>query len=192
MGTITMLLEQCKQGDEEALRLLCAKYWDELVVLARRRFGSLPRVAVDDTDVANSALMAFWSKARRGELPGVQDSGQLHAWLSTVVANKVVSEIRRQTAQKAGGGRRSDMPLLEHLAHTWELSPLEHQLVAETLQYYVEQLPEDVKSFAAFHLAGLNHQEIADRLGCSRRTVIRKLKVVFEIWAELAAKRGEG
>jgi DNA-directed RNA polymerase specialized sigma24 family protein len=134
MGTISMLLEQCKQGDEEALRLLCLKYWDELIALARRRFGSLPRVAVDDADVVNSALMAFWTKARRGELPGVRDSGQLHAWLITVVANKVVSEIRRQKAQKAGGGRRSDALLLEQLAQTRELSPVEHQILADTLQ----------------------------------------------------------
>jgi RNA polymerase sigma factor (sigma-70 family) len=191
MGTISMLLEQCKQGDEEALRLLCLKYWDELIALARRRFGSLPRVAGDDADVVNSALMAFWTKARRGELPGVRDSGQLHAWLSTVVANKVVSEIRRQKAQKAGGGRRSDALLLEQLAQTRELSPVEHQILAETLQYYVEQLPEEVRAFAALHLAGLNQQEIAERVGCSRRTVIRKLKVVFDVWADLAGKRGE-
>lgn len=191
MGTISMLLAQCKEGDEDALRLLCSKYWDQLTALARRRFSTMPAVVVDDADVVNSALMAFWNKARGGELSGVQDSAQLNAWLSTVVANKVVSELRRRSAQKAGGGRRSDSPLLEDLAQAREISPLEQQILDETLQHYVEQLPEDVRPFAALHLAGLNQQQIADRLQCSRRTVIRKFKVVFEIWAELAAERGE-
>ncbi len=191
MGTISMLLAQCKEGDEDALRLLCGKYWDELAALARRRFGTVPTVVVDDADVVNSALMAFWNKARGGELPGVQDSAQLSAWLSTVVANKVVSEIRRSSAQKAGGGRRSDSPLLADLAQAREISPLEQQILDETLQHYVDQLPQDVRPFAALHLAGFDQQQIADRLECSRRTVIRKLKVVFETWAELAADRGE-
>jgi DNA-binding NarL/FixJ family response regulator len=58
------------------------------------------------------------------------------------------------------------------------------QLV-EQYQILLERLGDDkLRQIAVWKLEGWTNGEIADKLNCSRRTVIRKLETIRLIWSE--------
>ena len=57
--------------------------------------------------------------------------------------------------------------------------------VAEEYQRLLDRLAdENLRRVAVWKMEGLTADEIADRLGCSRRTVARKLDTIRIIWSE--------
>jgi DNA-directed RNA polymerase specialized sigma24 family protein len=57
--------------------------------------------------------------------------------------------------------------------------------VADQVRQMLHDLPDDIlRELAMLKLAGCTNQEAADRLGCSERSVKRKLMVIRTIWSE--------
>jgi RNA polymerase sigma factor (sigma-70 family) len=200
-GSVSAWIEQLKAGDEGALSKLYARYWPYLVKLARRKLKGLPRRATDEEDVAQQAFWGFYQTVRAGRVPKLTNRHQLIALLSHITACKAANEIKHEVGvQKRGGGHvRGESALeapsagqdgtsrgLEQIADN-ELSPQERIMLGDSYDHYVAALPEHLREFAELHLAGLTHQEIADQLGCTERTVDRKLALILAHWQRMAA-----
>ena len=191
MGSISILLDECKQGEEQALAKLCARYWVYFVETARGRLRSRPLRTADAEDVVVSAMLTFWQRAKNGQLAGLETCDQLQAWLATVIANKVVDRYRQERTEKSGG-KQSPVALFAAAAVADdELSPADRELLSDNYEHYVNGLPDELRPLAELHLAGFTYEEIAARLGCVRRTVVRRIKVIREIWAEMANLAGD-
>ena len=67
-----------------------------------------------------------------------------------------------------------------------EPSPEAIAIFAEQCQRLFESLgDESLRQVVSLRLEGFTGEEIAERLGCNRRTVTRKLELIRETWLEL-------
>ena len=76
---VPVWLQRLADGDEGAARDIWNKYFGQLVTLARRRLGGLPRRIADEEDIAASAMGSFYRGVKDGrytQLGGPNFCGQ--------------------------------------------------------------------------------------------------------------------
>jgi DNA-directed RNA polymerase specialized sigma24 family protein len=198
-GSVTRWIDQLKAGDPDAAQPLWERYFDRLVRLARRKLVSGRRRGgdEDEEDAALSAFDSFCAGAARGRFPLLGDREDLWRLLVVITARKAGAQAQRRRAQKRGGDlRRVDLAagedldglVLEGLAGP-EPTPEFAAIVVEEYERLLEELgDDDLRRVAVWRLEGLTNDEIADRLGCARRTVARRLDLIRKIWS---AEAGE-
>ncbi len=202
--SVSAWIEQLKAGEEAALARLHARYWPYLVGMARRKLGTAPRRASDEEDIAQQVFWGFYRSLRAGRLPRLANRHQLLALLSHITACQAVNQLQHELGvRKRGEGRiqgesalegpAGDDPTrgLEQIADS-RLSPQEQALLDDCYRYYVGALPGHLRDYAELHLAGLTYREIGDRLGCTERTVDRKMALILSHWQRLAAESLDG
>jgi DNA-directed RNA polymerase specialized sigma24 family protein len=185
-GSITELLRRLAAGDAEAAQRLWALYFPRLLGLAQRRLAGHAPAADDAEGVALSALASFFLGAGRGGFPALHDRDALWGLLTVITARKALDLVARQGRQKRGGGRAPVAQDLDQLAAPQRPPDLEAEL-AEECQRLIERLGDErLRSVAVWKLEGQTDAEIAQRLGCSIRTVERKVRLIRTILAEEA------
>ena len=193
-GSVTRWLRELKAGDPAAAQRLWARYFADLVRLARARLRKAPRAAEDEEDVALSAFGAFCTAAARGRFPRLDDRDDLWRVLVTVTERKASDLLRRQRRLKRGGGRvapEADLAgpegdLLDHLAGTAP-TPEFAALVAEEYRRRLAALPDAaLRRVAVLKMEGYSNEEIAGRLGLGLRSVVRKLERIRRTWLAVA------
>ena len=97
--SVTVWLEQIKQGNDEAARRLWERYFPDLVKLARKRLAGTPRRMEDEEDVAPSALDSFCRAADAGRFPHLNDREGLWRLLASITQRKAIDLIRRAHAK---------------------------------------------------------------------------------------------
>jgi RNA polymerase sigma factor (sigma-70 family) len=187
LGSISLLIAQAKDGDSAALGKLHQRYWPQLVARARQRLRGAPLRNADEEDVAQTAFIAFYESVQRQRLPKLENRHQLLALLSHIVACRAVNEIRQAVTARRGGGQVQTRSSVELLAENQDASPEQEAIVNDCYEFYMRQLPDQLREFAVRHLGGLNSQEIADELGCTRRTVERKMSLLRKHWRQMAS-----
>jgi RNA polymerase sigma factor (sigma-70 family) len=202
IGSVSTWIEQLKAGDEAALGKLHARYWPYLVNLARRKLGDAPRRATDEEDVAQQAFWGFYKSLRAGKLPQLTNRHQFLALLSHITGCQAANQIKHELGvQKRGEGAIKGESFLDVKATSGDIprrgleqvadrdpSPEERILLEDCYRHYVSSLPEHLRDYAELYLAGLTYREIADRLGCTERTVDRKMMLLFAHWQRLATE----
>jgi DNA-directed RNA polymerase specialized sigma24 family protein len=195
-GSVTLCIEPLKAGDEGAARSLWYRYFDSLVRLARNRLRGAPRAVRDEEDIALSAFHCLCQGASAGRFPELADRGKLWRLLATIVAQKAVDERRHEGRDKRGGGRTIGAVDLardgdEGDALAWvvgrEPSPDVTAIRREDYRHLLDQLRDDeLRAIAVWKFEGQDNDEIARRLGCSPRSLRRKLCAIREAWLRQA------
>ena len=197
----TYWLPALQQGNEQAAERLWREYFVKIVRLAKRRMEGLRLRAADEEDVALSAMNSFCRLAQNREEP-IADSTELWKLLATIVKRKVNKERQRQFAAKrqeyrlAGesalapqddgadedsdglaqfSGRDPSPELAAELAETWE------RILA---------MP-DAEKLVALKNDGYSNSEIAEKMGCSTRTIQRAIEKIRKEWENWQAKAEE-
>lgn len=191
LGTVSIWIARAKTGDDFALADLHQRYWDDLVTLARKRLKRAPVADRDAEDVAQDAFIVMYESMQAGKIPRLKNRQQWIAFLTHIIACRTVNEYKRSTAMKRGGGKLIDMDTSTLNEIDAKDSPELRAIVNDCYDHYLRQLPDHLREFAELHLAGLTSTEIADQLGCVRRTVERKLQVLKLYWAEIAESHFE-
>jgi DNA-directed RNA polymerase specialized sigma24 family protein len=191
-GSITRYIPSLKQGDPDAVRRLWERFYGRLA-LARLR--AVPRRTADEEDVVVSVFDSFCASAARGRFPRLADRNDLWRILVTITARKASDLARHEQRQKRGAGRirdaadlgGSDEPDVLELVAGPDPSPDLAASAAEECRRLLGLLAEDTfRQIALDRMAGYTDDEIAARLGCTRRTVMRKLVIIRNVWnAEL-------
>jgi DNA-directed RNA polymerase specialized sigma24 family protein len=188
--SVTRWLGALKAGDPAAAQRLWARYFTDLVRLARARLGAAPRAAEDEEDVALSAFNSFCTAAAQGRFPRRDDRDDLWHVLVTLTERKASALLQRQRRQKRGGGRVAleadvagpEQELLDHLAGSAP-TPEFAALVAEEYRQRLAALPDPaLREVAVLKLEGYSNQEIAGRIGLGLRSVVRKLDLIRRTW----------
>ena len=194
--TPTYWLPALQQGNEQAAERLWREYFVKTVRLAKRRMGGLRLCAADEEDVALSAMNSFCRMAKNREDP-IVDSTELWKLLSTIVRRKANKERQRQFAAKRqehrlvgesdvasdrdGGESENGNGIAQFSSR--EPSPELAAELAETWERILE-LP-GAEELVPYKNDGYSNSEIAEKMGCSTRTVQRtleKIKKEWEIW----------
>jgi DNA-directed RNA polymerase specialized sigma24 family protein len=194
-GSVTHWLGLLKAGDATAAQPLWDRFFTRLVGLARAKLRGLPCGPADEEDVALSAFNRFCLAARRGQFPRLEDRDDLWQLLTVVAERKAHEHRRRERRQKRGGGRVHDEAWLERQASpeagekglaalaAQEPTPEFAALVAEEFRVLLGRLNDDnLRHVAVAKLEGCTNEETATALGCSVRTVERKLQLIRKIW----------
>jgi DNA-directed RNA polymerase specialized sigma24 family protein len=190
-GSVSHWLGDLKVGDMAAAQPLWERYFEQLVVLARAKLRRLPRTgaAQDEEDAALSAFNSFCAGAAQGKFPKLDDREDLWKLLVVITARKSIAQANRQRRLKRGGGRiieaaDAGAKGLDLVAGS-EPTPEFAAMVAEEFQRLLEALEDDgLRDVAVRRMEGYTCDEIADGLGCARRTVARRLDLIRRTWQE--------
>jgi RNA polymerase sigma-70 factor (ECF subfamily) len=163
-GVDGRLLEACRQGDREALRVLFDAYKDRVFSLAVHFVGDETAA----TDVAQEVFLRLFS--RIGQFRG---EARFDTWLFRLVANVCLDEHRR---------RRRLAPLPPEGDTAWPEGPgsperrLAERQMRDTVRAAVARLSPKLRlPILLRYLEDLSYEEIAAVLGCTKGTVGSRL-----------------
>jgi DNA-directed RNA polymerase specialized sigma24 family protein len=197
-GSVTRWIGLLKGGDPRAAHHLWQRYFHRIVALARTRFGHAPRAVADEEDAALSAFRNLCEGAADGRFDQLQDRDDLWRLLAIITARKAADLRKQQGRFKRGGGKVLRATELgtgghpESLAQGFERlasgdpTPEFAAMMAEEFHRRLGALDDELRQVALLRLEGHSNDEIADHLGCARRTVARRLEQIREAWAGAA------
>jgi RNA polymerase sigma factor (sigma-70 family) len=181
---------------EEAAQRLWEHYFERLVRLARKRLGPGKRRMSDEEDVVLSAFDSFCRGAAAGRFPRLEDRDDLWKLLVRITCRTAYDHQKRECRDKRGGGAvrgnsafSADLKaegcggIEQVMGH--EPTPEFAAQVVEEYEQLLGQLEDDVlREIAVLRLESYSVAEIGQRLGCSLRTVKRRLAIIRQRWEE--------
>jgi DNA-directed RNA polymerase specialized sigma24 family protein len=191
-GSVSRLLGPLRAGDSAAVQQLWERYFRRLVGLARRRLQGAPRAAADEEDVALSAFDSFCRSAEAGRFPRLDDREDLWQLLVVMTARKAGHLVRRERRIKHGGGAVHHASALveDEAAGLAEVvgrepTPEFAAEVAEECRRLLDRLGDaELRTVAVAKMEGYSNAEIAAQLGVVDRTVVRKVRVIRQLWQQ--------
>ena len=191
-GSVTHWFERVRQSDSAAARALFERYFLQLVRLARKELArrGAPRRASDEEDVASSVMESVFRAAEQGRFPDLADRDDLWRLLLRMTERKVVDLKRHEARKRRGGGRVRGESALGRAGSPDDPAALAQvigdaptpefvAMMAEQYQRLLACLDDpDLVALASAKLEGYTNEEIAERLGCSLRTVERRLHLI--------------
>ena len=189
---LSQWLQDLSHGDERAAQQFWEFYFEKLVRLARRKMEGLSLRSADEEDVALSAMNSFCRGLAARRFDGIAGADELWKLLVTITARKVSAQRRQHFAQKRGGGRVRGESVFDSGDH-WGIGevlgrePTPELAVgfAESCKDMIDSLEDKtLQKIILLTLEGYRTPEIAEKLGCVRRTVERKLQIIREKWGQ--------
>lgn len=194
--SVTGLLAELRSPDggrrEYAADQIWRHYFPRLLALAKRRLSDRVRRREDEHDVVQSVCRSFFQRHERGEFE-LADRDGLWRLLVAITLRKSVNTAKRHQAGKrdyrqergavssASGSGALPLWALEHM-DAGDPTPLEAAALAEELEHKLAALPDGLVPIAGWLLEGYTYEEIAAKLGCVKRTVIRKVERIRQEW----------
>jgi DNA-directed RNA polymerase specialized sigma24 family protein len=189
-GSVSRVLEGLKAGEESAARELWERYCAQLTRQARKKLRYNRRRIADENDVAQGAFLSLCLGARKGRFPALRDRDSLWRLLLFITAQKAADLITYEKRKKRGSGRvhghsffagKEGEDSFDALVAPTP-SPATLQVWAEEYERLLGRLKEEtLKKIAIMRLEGYTSDEIAEKLGCARRTVARKLDLIKKL-----------
>ncbi len=191
-GSVTELISRLKAGDAEAARQLwdlCAK---RLLGLAGKKLTDQARGMADEEDVVLSALASFFLGAEQGQFTQLQDREDLWHLLAVITTRKAIDLVQHEARQKRSGAKEQNgapRPTTSQAAIEEVIDPRPPPDIEAMLDEECERLlaslgDAQLRSVAVWKLEGYTNEEIAAMLGCTLRTVERKLRLIRSIWSQ--------
>ncbi len=195
---VTMWLRQLESGDPTSAGELYQHFCSRLQNLISRHIPASVRATYDADDVAVSAFHSLFMGVReqRYLLGNRTDIWHL---LLTIAERKIAKRIRFETQEKRDirrrlqnsvfvsppSGPRRDASGGVNSLPSHEPTPAFAAEVAETCEHLLGALPDDCcRTIALLMLENYTAEEVAMKLGCTRRTVQRKLLVIRRTWQD--------
>ena len=188
-GSVTAWIGDLKSGGDAAVQPLWERYFERLVQLAHKRLIGSTQADSDGEDAALNAFDSFCRGVKNGRFPRLEDRDDLWRILVVLTQRQVADQIRHGMAQRRGGGKArgavrpgedgTDLDQLPGLEPTPEFAAM----LAEEFTRRLDALgDENLRRVAVWKLEGYTAEEVAARLGCTRRAVQRKLNLIRREW----------
>jgi len=184
--TTFRLLARVREGDQEALESLFARY---LAPLRRWASGRLPRYArnaADTQDLVQDTLLRTFKRIEGFEPRG---EGALQAYLRQALLNRIREELRRHR-------RRPDLEPVDTAIPDWRASALEEAIGTEAVERYEAALarlkPEEREAIIARVEMRCSYEDLAVALGKPSPDAARKAAQRALIRLAQEMKRGDG
>jgi DNA-directed RNA polymerase specialized sigma24 family protein len=180
-GSITELLEPLRAGDPIAQERAFRRLWRPVLTVAERRQPLSP--VSDSEDVAQEALHLLIRGFERSGFLGIRGRSELFALLWKIVIRRVIIERRKARAARRDVRRQESVEDLD-LRDLAVSGPSAEEMLAfvdERDRIMREFERVGIRAFVEESISGWTHEEIGAHLGCSGRTVDRKLAIAREI-----------
>ncbi len=188
--SVTIWLRQLAKGDQAAAQKLWERYGPTLIQLARRRFRGTFNAVGDEDDLIQSVFNALWQGAQEGRYDEVRNREELWWLLLTITRRTALNRQAYNQRKKRGAGTKSldgdtDASNFALPADSDQSPPEMILMLEEQQQRLLGLLRDDVlRSIALWKLEGYSHDEIATKLSVTPRTIVRKVNLIRERWAE--------
>lgn len=183
-GSITKWISRLRSGEEEAAERLWQAYFARMVQHAGGMLDAAQMRSGDEEDAALSAFKSFCFGARDGRFPQLVDRDNLWPLLVAITSNKCVDIVRHDQRKKRGGGAIESLEFIDVIDR--EPTPEFVVQLKDELDRLLVRLDGTgdaaLRSVALWKLDGMTTTEIAEKMGCVRRTVERKLQLIAEVW----------
>lgn len=184
--SITIWIRRLASGDPAAAEPIWKRFFRRMTGLARKRLSATPVPPGEEEDVALSAFHQFCRAALANRFPNIADREDLWQLLAALTTRKAVDRYRTAAARKRGPGAAA--PLHEGIAAAPGPGPDLAALLADEIRTLFRLLDhEPLRVVAELKLNGLSNEEIARELGCTVRTVTRRIGLIRDIWRGAAA-----
>ena len=195
----SIIVRGAASGDHEAFQVVVDAYFARIAAAAEKRIAKTRQRASDGEDVAASVFESLWKKADAGLFAqsDIPDESAMWRYLQRVMHSKLIDHMRRETADKRGGGvtrgesvfvNASGEVVGELGEYLQQISPAELFELAESQKQLLDLLPDDaLKEIAISRMEGYEVKEIAERLRISDRSVKRKLAIIRDLWNDCLA-----
>ena len=146
-------IQDCRAGDTSAFRYLVERYQDQALGHATAILGS----AADAQDAVQEAFLDAFRALKRFDA-----SRRFYPWFYTLLRNRCLKAFR---------GRRGDAVAIDG----FEIAAPESGDIVRVREALAELSPEDREILTLRHMDGLSYDELAERLGIPRGTVMSRL-----------------
>ena len=195
--SVSLWIEDVKQGNQESALKLWERYFERLVKTTEWKMRDISKRVADEEDIAISAFNSMFLGAAQGQYDQLKNREDLWKLLVSITSHKIVDQVRNQTSQKRGSGEvRGESIFLNvndaespagfemFVDGDHQASPEFMMSLEEEHQRLLELLRDDTqRDIATLKLEGLTSEEIAAKLEISLRSVERKLNLIRELWS---------
>jgi RNA polymerase sigma-70 factor (ECF subfamily) len=185
---ISELVVRLQGGDPHAAEELFARYSQRLTFLAEQQLSRKLAARLDGEDVVQSVFRTFFRRSAAGEFR-IDTSDELWRLLVQITVQKAraygrqhTAAVRDVAAEVPGGGAAF---LIEAVTH--EPGPVEAAALVDQIETLLRGLPALYHDLLRLRLEGHSVSDTAGRLGVSRRTVHRGLRLLQQRLARSAA-----
>lgn len=182
---VSQWIDRVKLGDPAAAELLWQHYVDRLIRSVRLRLRGQNRAVSDEEDIVLSVFDSFYGAAEAGRFPDLADRDDLWRLLLRMATRKVIDRRRHDRRQRRGGDVQvvslgSDGELALEIAGN-EPTPEMAAILQESVERFFSHLGVgQLRDLAVAKLEGHSNAELARQLGCSERTIERRLHLIRE------------
>ena len=192
-GSISECFERLVAGDNDAVRQLWNRYFEQLQEVAKNQIGAAPRRAFDEEVVVISVFECLRKGALDGRFAEMRDRTELWKMLVTMTLQKAIDRVRRELSDKRGGGATiteavpngSDQRERFRLDELFADEPTLDSLVAmeEEKNRLMHVLRDgSLRQVAVLRLEGYTQCEMAEKLAVTTRTIERKMELIRKTW----------
>ncbi|XZE55096.1 sigma-70 family RNA polymerase sigma factor [Planctomycetaceae bacterium SH139] len=189
-GSVTYYMNQLREGNRDATEELWQRFYSRLVRLAHNRMKAKFRRVTSEEDVATIAIAECFKSLEEGRFPDLEGRGDLWALLALITERRALNEIRRQTSQKAGGGKVHGESIFLKADETHpqgingipgkEPTPEYVDQFGITVSELLAGLNDQLRQIAVLKMQGYTNKEISKQVKVSIATVERKLAILRE------------
>jgi RNA polymerase sigma factor (sigma-70 family) len=181
------LAVRLSSGDPRAAEEIFARYAQRLTSLAEQQLSRKLAGRFDGADVVQSVFRTFFRRSAAGEFR-IDSSDELWRLLVQITLHKARAYGRHHTAAMrdvAAEAPRGAAYLLDAVAH--EPGPVEAAALVDQIEELLRGLPTLYCDLLQLRLEGHSVSDTAARLGVSRRTVHRGLRLLQQRLTRSAA-----
>jgi RNA polymerase sigma factor (sigma-70 family) len=192
-GRWRRLIDGLRVGDQRVAQEFWEQYGKLLHQVAQQHLAEGLRRRVGPEDVVQSACRTFLRRAKEGEFQ-LADSAALWSLLCAITLTKIRELTRYHLRRKRGLNREAHLAAGSEDSGTGNAgpaapgpSPAEAAEFADQFQQLLASLDAEERQIVELKLQDYTHEEVAQQLGCSERTVRR---IVKRVQARLAGAFG--
>jgi DNA-directed RNA polymerase specialized sigma24 family protein len=183
-GSVTTWIAALSTGQNEVAQRLWERYFTRMVELARNKLRASVSRAADEEDVALSAFHSFFRAAAEQRFPRLANRDDLWQVLVVLTARKAIDQRKYESRKKRADSSTKplDDAAIDSLVGA-DPDPAFAALVADEFRALLDRLgDEQLRQIAIHKLEGHTNEEIAANLGCTVRTVGRRLALIRDLW----------
>jgi DNA-directed RNA polymerase specialized sigma24 family protein len=184
-NSVSGWIERLKTGDGDAAGPLWRSYSARLIRLARRYLEGGNRSVADEEDVALSAFGSFCRRAGDDRFAELYDRDDLWQILALITRRKACDLHEYHGRLKRDAGRTHSLPAdgADGAPVCPTPTPDLAAEMADQVRFLLGMLETaELRQMALWKMDGYSNPEIASLLGCTERTVERKVWIIKQIW----------
>lgn len=196
IGSVSVWLEELKEGDESKGQQLWNRYVEKLVRLARQKMGGMSKRVADEEDLVAAAFTSFFLGVRSGRFSKLESREDFWQVLVMLTERRIIDQRRHHATSKRGNGQVRGESVFRQASETG-LPPgfssiADENPTPEFAISFIDEIAAGMKKLRGdklltqivlLKLQECTNAEIASEVGCSLSTVERKVRLIRDLWA---------